>query len=92
MVEARVGVGLHRAREVLQMFPRMLALPIGRIGEPNGGCGVVVRRAIISYVGPEPAGLGLPVARSEHRHGCVIGVQLRGPENVTAHRINQRRE
>ena len=92
MMKTGVRVSLQRAREVLEMFPGMFALAIRRVGEPNGGCGVVACRAVIAHVSPEPARLRLPVARSEDRHGRVICVQLRGTENVTAYSINQRRE
>src|ERR1700728_2787695 len=92
MMEAGIGVGLQRAREVLQMFPGVFALTVRRVGEPNGGCGAGACRTVIAHVGPEPARLRLPVARREHRYRRVVGVQLRGTENMTAHRFNQRRE
>src|ERR1039458_2065363 len=40
MMKAGIRIGLQRALEVLQMQPRMLALAIFRVCEPDGGSGV----------------------------------------------------
>jgi hypothetical protein len=74
MVKTGIRVGLQRAGEILQVLARMFAPAIRRVGEPNGGCGVVTCRTVIAHIGPEPAGLRLPVAGCEHRHGRVVGV------------------
>ena len=76
LIEARVGIGLQRAAKLLQMLRGMLALAIRRVGKPHGGRGGVARRTIIANVGPQAPGLRLALARSQHRHRRVIGVQL----------------
>jgi hypothetical protein len=56
------------------MLSRVLSLTVGRVGEPDGWRCRIAAWPVIADIGPEPAGLGLAVARSEHRNGRIVGV------------------
>ena len=90
MMEAGVAIGLQGPAEAVQMPARMLALAVRRVGEPDRRRGGIVRRAIVADIRPEPAGLGLAVARSQHRHRSIVGMQLRGGHYMPTHFIDQR--
>ena len=88
VMEAGVGVCLKRTLVEPEVLPRVLALAIRRVGEPYGGRGPIARRPVVADIRPEPSGPGLAVARREHRHRCVVGMQLAGSHDVIAHRID----
>src|ERR1700677_2023826 len=92
MMKSRVGIGLQRTLEVLQMPPRMFSLAIFRIGEPHGGWGLKTCRTIVADIGPEPAGFGFTVAGSEHRNRRIVGVDLGCREHMLADLFDQRSE
>jgi hypothetical protein len=92
MLKSRVGVGLQRASVGLQVLLRMVAPSIGRVGEPHCRSSRIAAWPVIADVGPEPAGLGLAVTRSEYGHGSIVGVQLAGRHHVLTHRLDQRSE
>ena len=52
MVEACIGVGLQCPREVLQVLPRMFALAILRVSEPDRGWCLAPGWAVIAHIGP----------------------------------------
>src|SRR5580692_1915479 len=72
MMESGVGIGLQDATEAAQMFSRMLTTTIRRVGKPHRCRRVVTGRTIIPHIGPQAPGLGLAVARSQHRNRRVI--------------------
>ena len=77
-------------REVAQMLLRMLALAIRRVGEPHGRRRGIAGGTIIANVSPQPPGLRLAVAGSQHRNRRVVGMQLVAAEHVAAQRLDQR--
>ena len=88
LIESRIGIRLQRAAKLFQMLRGMFAFAIGRVGEPNGGRGGVARRTIIANIRPQSPCLGLALARSQHRHRRVIGVQFAGGHHVATQRID----
>src|ERR1700733_6346782 len=92
MMESSIGVGLQNTGEEAKMLLGMFSLAILRVGEPHGWWHITTRRSIVAHIGPEPRGLGLACARSQHRNGRVIGVYLRSREHVLTQLIDQRRE
>jgi hypothetical protein len=90
LIESRVGIGLQRPAKLFQMLRRVLAFAIRRVGEPHGGRGGVARRTIIADIGPQASRLGLALARRQHRHRRVVGVQFAGGRHVATHRFHQR--
>src|SRR5258706_2746535 len=53
MLEASIGVGLERTLVELEVLAWVLALAIGRVGEPYGGCRPVAPRAGVAGLRPE---------------------------------------
>lgn len=90
MLEASIGVGLERTAVELQVLAWVLALAIGREGEPHGGCGRIARWSVVADVGPEPSGLGPAVARREHWNRRVVGMKLARGHDMIANSFNQR--
>ena len=90
MMEPCIGVRLQAALEVLQMLPRMLALAILRVREPDSRRGIFTGGPVVAHIGPETAGLGLAAARRKHRHRCIVGVKLGSCEHMLLNRIDQR--
>src|SRR3974377_344183 len=84
MMEAGVGIGLQDSLKAAQMFSRMLTPAIRRVGEPHRCRCAVTRRTIIPHVRPQATGLGLAVARSQHRNRRVISVQLASTHDMAA--------
>src|SRR5207302_9127949 len=76
MMKTGVGVGLQSALEGLQVDPRVLALAVFRVCEPDSWRSLVACGPVVANVGPEPACFGLPVAGCEHWHRCVIGLTV----------------
>ena len=74
MMEPSVGIGLQDTGKMAQMLLRMFSLAIFRVGEPHGRRHITARRSIVAHIGPQPAGLGLTCAGSQHRNGRVIRV------------------
>jgi hypothetical protein len=72
------------------MLARVLALAVGRVGEPDGGCGRIARWPVVADISPEPSGLGPAVAWREHRDRRVVGVQLARGHDMIANSFNQR--
>src|ERR1019366_5996841 len=84
MMKAGIRIGLQSALEVLQVLPRMLALAIFRVCEPDGRRSGFSRWPIVAHIGPHTPSLGLPtpttktcrwgprlaVAGSKHRNRC----------------------
>lgn len=89
LLEASIGIGLQCALVELEMLAWVLALAVGRVGEPDGRRGRISGRSIIANVGPEPSSLGAAVAGCEHRDGRVVGVQLGCRHDVIAHSLDQ---
>ena len=92
MVEPRVSVCLKTALEVLQMLPRVLALAIFRVREPDSRRGIFARGSVVAHISPETPGLGLAAARRKHRHRRIVGVKLGSGEHMLLNRIDQRSE
>src|ERR1017187_7547506 len=92
MMEPGIGVRLKAALEVLQMLPRMLALAIFRVREPDGRRGIFPRGPVVTDISPETSSLGLAAARRKHRHRRIVGVKLETGEHMLLHRIDQRSE
>ena len=90
LLEACIGVGLERTLVELQMQPWVLSLAVGRVGEPDGGCGRIARWPVVADISPEPSGLGPAVAWREHRDRRVVGVQLARGHDMIANSFNQR--
>ena len=90
MMKAGVGICLQSALEGLQMLAWMFALAILRVCEPYCGCSLFAGRSVIAHIGPEAAGFGLAVARREHRHGRIVGVQLAAGQNMLLNRVYER--
>jgi hypothetical protein len=89
VMKARVGIGLQSTLERLQMLAWMFALAICRVCEPDRRRGLIACRSVIAHVCPQPASLGLAVARSEHWQRRIVGVQLAAGENMLLNRVNQ---
>src|ERR1700723_4740342 len=85
-MKSRIGIGLERSLEGLEMGLWMLSAAVGREGEPDRGRNRIGTWTAIAHIGPEPSGLGSSVARREHRNGCVVGMKLGGREHVGADR------
>ena len=68
----------------------MLSLAILRVSKPYGRCSGIACRPIVAHICPQPAGLGLAVARSEYRNRDIVGVDLRCLENVPPDLVDQR--
>ena len=85
ILETGVSIGLECALVELQMLPRVLALAVGRVGEPNGGRGQVSGWPVVANISPEPADLGSSVAWCKHRHWRVVGVKLACRHHMIAH-------
>ena len=90
LIEACVGIGLQRALKLLQMPLGMFAFAIRRIGKPDRGCGRIAGRTIIANISPQASRLGLALARSQHRHRRVIGVQFARADHIAPQRFHQR--
>ena len=90
MLEACIGIRLERTLIELEVLAWVLALTIGRVGEPHGGCGRIARWPVVADIGPEPSGLGPPVARREYWNRRVVGMQLACGHDMIANRFNQR--
>jgi hypothetical protein len=90
MTEAGVGVGLQNAAEWRQMVARALAAPVGRIAKEHRRGLFTSCRPVIAHVRPQPAGLGPPAPRIEHRHWGVIGMQLPRRHHIAGQRLEQR--
>jgi hypothetical protein len=67
----------------------MLALPIRRVSEPDDGGYQIVAGPVVADAGPQPALPGRALARREHRHWRVVGMELIRAQDVPAHRIDQ---
>ena len=83
-MEAGAGVGLESSVIQLQMSLRMLATPVGRVGEPDGGWRRIGARAAVPHISPEPARLRASVAGRKHWNRRVVGVQLGGRHHMAA--------
>ena len=92
MMEPCIGVRLKAALEVLQMLPRMLALAILRVREPDGRRGIFPGGPVVTHISPESSSLGLAAARRKHRHRRIVGVKLGSGEHMLLNRIDQRSE
>src|ERR1019366_6201985 len=92
MMEPCIGVRLQAALEVLQMLPRMLALAIFRVREPDGRRGIFPRGPVVTDISPETSSLGLAAARRKHRHRRIVGVKLGSCKHMLLNRIDQRSE
>ena len=92
MMKARIGIGLQGSGEVLQMLSRMFSSAVFRIGEPDRRGGLLARRPVVAYIGPEPASLGLAVAGREHGHRRIVGMELAAGKDMLADGVNQRAE
>jgi len=92
IVEAGVGVALERAREVLQMLSRALATPIRRVPKQHRGGIAAACRTAIPHGHPPSSRLGLAASRFEHRYRRTVGMQLGGPDHVTAQGVDERIE
>lgn len=79
-----VGIRLQRAVERFEMLLRMDALAVGRIGEPDGRRRHVTRVPVVAHVDPQPSGFRLAIARREHRHWRIVGMQFDGCHDVPA--------
>src|SRR5258706_10140918 len=90
MLEASIGVGLERTLVELEVLAWVLALAIGRVGEPYGGCSRIARWQVVADIGPESPDLRPAVARREHRDRRVVGVQLACGHDMIANSFNQR--
>ena len=52
VMKSSIGIGLERALEVLQMLPRMLALAIGLVSEPDCGRSIFPGGTLVAHIGP----------------------------------------
>src|ERR1700720_511520 len=64
-MKSRIGIGLERSLEGLEMGLWMLSAAVGREGEPDRGRNRIGTWTAIAHIGPEPSGLGSSVARRE---------------------------
>ncbi len=87
---AGIAIGLQEALERLKMRSRPLALAIGRVAEQHHRRRTVAGRAVVAHVHPQPAGPGLAMARRQHRHRRVVGMQLAGREGLLRQGLIQR--
>src|SRR5579863_3401683 len=92
MMEARIGVSLQGAVEVLQMLSRMFSSAVFRIGEPDSGSGLFVRWSVVANISPKPSSLGLAVAGRKHRHGRIVSMKLATGKDMLADGVHQRTE
>ena len=84
MMKPSIGIGLQNSSKGVQMLLGMFSLAILCVSEPNGWRHITSRWSVITHIGPEPRCFGLACARSRHRNGRVIGVQLGSREHVLA--------
>ncbi len=92
MMKPCIGVSLKATPEVLQMLPRVVALTILRVREPDGRRVIFARGPVIANISPETSGLGLAAARRKHRHRRIVGVKLSSCKHMLLNRIDQRSE
>src|SRR5579883_713405 len=90
MMEACISIGLQSPGEVFEMLSRMFSSAVFRIGKPDCRSSLLACRPVVANISPEPPGLGLAVAGREHRHGCVVGVELASGEDMLADGLDQR--
>src|ERR1700743_3846088 len=88
MMKTSIGIRLQSAGEVLQMLAWMFSLAVLRVGEPNGGSGVVIGRPVVAHVGPKPASLGLAVAGCENRQRGIVSMDLAAGKDMLADRLH----
>ena len=91
VMQARIGVRLQSSGVVLEMLPRMFALAVCGISEPNGRSSGLCRGPIIANIGPETADLSPAVAGCKHRNRRVIAVDLQSSQNMLPDLIDQGR-
>src|SRR4029078_5591565 len=87
-----ISIGLQGSDEVLQVLPRMFTAAVFRISESDSPSSLFARRSVVAHVGPEPSGFGLAVARCEHRHRRVVGMELATGKDMPADGVDQRTE
>lgn len=87
--QAGVCVSLQYALELGQVRLRMDALAVWRIGEPDCRWCEATGWPVVPHVGPQTIGFGFSIARREHRHGRIIGVQFNCRQQVLADRVEQ---
>src|SRR5206468_9563978 len=81
-LEPGVGVSVQEAIEAGQMSRRMFAAAIGTVKVSCRRWLLAADWPIVAHINPKPAGLGATEARRQHRHRCVIAMDLLGREHV----------
>src|SRR5439155_23546384 len=81
-VEAGIGVGLHDAAVVCEMFLGMLPAAVGRVVVERCRSRPTAEGLVVAYVGPQPPRAAL--APGEHRNGRVVGVDACSSKDVLA--------
>ncbi len=89
-VIAGVAVRLQEAPERPKMILGPLALAIGRVAEQHRSGRTVAGGAVVAHVYPQPTSAGLAMARRQHRHGRVVGMQLARLQRLLRQRLDQR--
>jgi hypothetical protein len=80
---------LQDAAEGREMFSWPLAFAIGRVAKQHRRGFFAGGRAVVAHIGPQPAGLGTTASRIQHRHRCVVGVELVSRHHVARQRLEQ---
>ena len=88
--EPRIAIGVQMPFECGKMLAAALTLAVRRVTVEHGWRRGAGMRPFVAKIDPEPAFLGLAVARRKHRHGRVIGVDDAARHDLAADPVRQR--
>ncbi|KVM94381.1 hypothetical protein WT07_28165 [Burkholderia stagnalis] len=71
------------------MLLRVDALAVRRIGKLDGRRSGIAGRPIVAHIYPQASGFGLAVPWREHRHGSIVGMELRRRYDVATQCVDE---